>query len=705
MNISPQSLARSRDKRSHRIPARFDDFSSEIPSDLALRKALENSKRQKGAITRQSTSSSEQSESPEIMSMNTRRATGGNLQQSKPATSVQTPTITLSPAQTKRNSSRSQRSQQSGTSTPQPEGEIFINTKSDPSPASQTPDMECTSKLSTGLELGARKAPSILRTPADKGTLQDSKRQLRASDFGDIKSKNTTSKAFTELEARLRDFTDKIKSTDQEKPPLQNASKTISPQSSQETEIYNLQSTSGSEALKMTVKRSSKKDEFITSLPPGPSLKPATVNEKDDLAPPLVIDETPPIPLQLASRENIIMNQDDTPPSKTNMPNLEQALRRPDGNIIRKSPFHPSITISGNAAQKSGLFQPKNEKRLSSEPELLTLCRLSTKGRKKSKGHSLIKQNIAGTPARYESANVTPNHMNMTNRLPGGQQQQQQAKYVANTQNVQSKPYRLMLNEGIYLPTSVAPIQPITVTYPAIANLARRYPFVSKKTEACMDYQDTLRMSSLFSGHDVMVKIAKNLNLKDRIKVRLVSKSWKTVIDASAELWKSLTLTSEDSDKIAYQIIHRIIKRYGTRELILKDYHGDLLILGSPKYLDRITFISTSPKFNKQILQYICTSRYLVCNITWRVKVVIDENGIAWAEFDHKSGDDSILREFQGLCFGSPASETPILPGAYPVNCKSFYIEAYEIEKHLEKTCASQDDISKTELELTIELI
>lgn len=98
---------------------------------------------------------------------------------------------------------------------------------------------------------------------------------------------------------------------------------------------------------------------------------------------------------------------------------------------------------------------------------------------------------------------------------------------------------RIIKNEPIVLPLSVGSIGPITATLQQIARHALGPIFRSRKAVLCLAYQDERKLNYITSNFAALIKITKYLGVKDRLNLRCVNRTWKSVIDCET-VWKRL---------------------------------------------------------------------------------------------------------------------------------------------------------------------
>lgn len=213
---------------------------------------------------------------------------------------------------------------------------------------------------------------------------------------------------------------------------------------------------------------------------------------------------------------------------------------------------------------------------------------------------------------------------------------------------------RLLLNEPILLPRSVATVAPITATLHQIALRAQKPPFISKKAEACLAYQSQHRLNFIASNHIAMIKIAKYLGVTDRLNLRCVNQTWKSVVDNST-VWKSVRITSGDS-KIRWKSLNsQFLRKFETSEIIFDGFELPDKSLQQSIYefgfqqknqlpgLKRIYFKTLNKEQNAvalNVLEGLRRSRLEMnageaptIEFIWDVKVGVDPAGIPTVDF------------------------------------------------------------------------
>lgn len=409
------------------------------------------------------------------------------------------------------------------------------------------------------------------------------------------------------------------------------------------------------------------------------------------------------------------LNEKEEPSEKT-LKSLNNKEEKPTESVIRKSPFHPSITISNSSKVKTvsrdsvakDTAAPKdsaisNDSAAPKEPAVLKYSATpkdsavskdssvskysavlkdsaakplleksenpvdsrsrpsfskTAASRKKSQGFSLmVKQNAINISTNQGTTNIIGNHQNRS--IPT-----QQTKFISNiNQNLQYGPTRLLFNEPIYLPRTVAPIAPITTTLQQIANQARKPPFISKKTEAFIAYQEERKVDYLMSMHTAIVKVLSNLGPRDVANLRLVNKSWKSIADCEA-VWKSVTLKTGDVDDFKV-FSARILMRFRTSEIIFdnfipKDIKNDAALIGqilcdenlAIKHIGLHTQTQMASRFAVCLLEQLVRNESKRASkeirITWRPKVYVDDIGKALIAIGNEN-TDGIFEESDDL--------------------------------------------------------
>jgi len=366
-----------------------------------------------------------------------------------------------------------------------------------------------------------------------------------------------------------------------------------------------------------------------------PELK--TIDDPEDIdleckeTTPAILDFKPELEIKRLVREDEFIKKMDDDKGGDAVENLDLAfasrpmptniIKKVDDNVI-KSPFHPIIKVASGfriVKKKPNSPTPVNG------PNNTTN---SASSRKRSKGFSLMAKPANGL---FQSNN---NNINRPNP--------QQTKYFNNlTQNMQYGT-RLMLNEPVYLPRSVATIAPITTTLQQIANQARQPPFVSKKAEEFIAYQEKRKFNYLASNYTALVKITKYLEVGDLLNLRLVNKSWKSIVDSDT-VWKRITISSSEITNWP-EFAQKILCKYQTTDLVMEDYlFSDYTITGSHVIealsnptikLKRLWIKTSDPWSNKFALELLCglnnaTSKSRRIRIIWKVKIEVNDCGLA----------------------------------------------------------------------------
>lgn len=339
-----------------------------------------------------------------------------------------------------------------------------------------------------------------------------------------------------------------------------------------------------------------------------------------------------------------------------------------DSNVIKKSPFHPSIMISNGIR----LCTPRQliEKKLvhpstlgsdsvTSVPTTNQTNVPKQASRKKSKGYSLMVKAPSNSGSAQGGNNLIRTPTTPTNQAP---QTNQQTKFY-NTNLAQNMQYgtRLMLNEPVYLPRSVATIAPITTTLQQIANQSRRPPFVSKRTEAYLTYQEERKFNYLSSNYSALLKIVEYLSVPELLNFKSVSKTCQSIIDSDV-VWKQVRIDSntriKDWDKFAWTLC-----RHQTKGLFMNNYLPDKMDIKGPLQvylsltsfeqmkLDTICLRSEDADSSRFVLELLCIWNNLAsCNrgikITWKVKIQVEDDGRALVSFKCRTPE-----ELQGNTF------------------------------------------------------
>lgn len=527
MSISPQSLARTRDKRSHKTPARFDDF---IPPEATYRNVAEALKF-KG-------------------SRNAKRhaSLGDSIELRSQSQSVN-----------KRHAGEDQSSSQSSTSAserPPPYKKTILSDKDW--------NLECKETIPTNIELKNDLQP--------EGTT--------SNDTSIDTSASTVISTPDEPPASNSKFSKAATTTNGDK------------HSESLLEILTKNQVSGDEPA---------------------SNKDALENFN--------LEANVPTKIPQAAASNTLAN-------------ANTVHHKPDDSCFKKSsPFHPSITISnGVRLSGSNVAKPLIEKKTSAPSNNKASTNTSKPlSRKKTKGLSLM---IRASPnaSNHDATNPQLVHRQVN--------QSQQMLYSNLNQNMQYGS-RLMLNEPIQIPKSVGTIAPITTTLQQIVNQARKPPFISKKAEAYIAYQDARKFEHLTSTHKALVRITETLSYHDRINLRCVNRTWKSIIDSDA-VWERVTYKlCGDS----FKNFVRRLKKYKTKECVLEYMDvGDSLLRTGYRFkimfaeseaaanLKKLTIKSAGSLENRYVMEMLCYFNNKKTNnmlIVWKVKVAVDECGHA----------------------------------------------------------------------------
>jgi len=347
-------------------------------------------------------------------------------------------------------------------------------------------------------------------------------------------------------------------------------------------------------------------------------------------------------------RKQKVQSQKDT--SSTPKQTITSNVSTPQSPLIEQKSNSASTLVQGNT--------PKGQ---------------LTTSKKKSKGFSLMAKPTKPQPLQKAPIQPQPSLSNSNTIKPQPTHQfvYQQSKQFGAITTQPSTHYgtRLLLNEPLYLPRSVGPIAPITTTLQQIIAQARKPPFLTKKYIACTEFQTNLKFNQICSMFGIMVKVAENLGIRDRMSLRCVNKAWRSVID-SDQVWSRIKLTKDDSDLIIEKYIDRL-ESY-TREIYFEDFgpvsrpaiedpHGcagrnfmDLvdtltILFGHCKFLEQVTIRSSCPPkntFARSIINSLVLSKSIdgrdrPLHIIWNVKVGIDPYGVASAQFSDDAKSDA----------------------------------------------------------------
>lgn len=332
----------------------------------------------------------------------------------------------------------------------------------------------------------------------------------------------------------------------------------------------------------------------------------------------------------------------------------DESVKKPDESVTKKcSPFHPSITISNGVNFKGPkASEPLIEKKPSTPANTNTptnVSKSSSSARKKRKGLSLMIRTSPNGP--YHDVN---NPQIVQRQIP----QSQQMRYSNLNQNMQYGS-RLMLNEPIHLPKSVCTIAPITATLQQIANQARKPPFISKKAEAYIAYQEARKFDHMLSIHKALTRITETLDYHDLLNLKKVNKTWKSVINSDT-VWKKVSLKRNLEKDTEYRLLVNNLASYKTRELTLESINPNLdecstfvtALCAAELALKKISIKSVNKFENRFAMELLCASNKYYCRkmtITWRVKVVVDDRGLALVPIQCRKQDflnDPLAKKF-----------------------------------------------------------
>lgn len=313
----------------------------------------------------------------------------------------------------------------------------------------------------------------------------------------------------------------------------------------------------------------------------------------------------------------------------------DESVIKPDESVTKKcSPFHPSITISNGVNFKGPkASEPLIEKKPSAPANTNTPTNVSLKSssssRKKTKGLSLMIRTSPNGP--YHDVN---NPQLVQRQVP----QSQQMRYSNLNQNMQYGS-RLMLNEPIHLPKSVSTIAPITATLQQIANQARKPPFITKKAEAYIAYQEARKFDYMLSIQKALTRITETLDYQDLLNLRKVNKTWRSVINSDT-VWKKVSLKRNLEKDTDYRLLVNNLTSYKTKELTLESINPYLdecstfinVLCTAELALKKISIKSVDKFENRFAMELLCALNKDYCRkmtIIWKVKVVVDDLGLA----------------------------------------------------------------------------
>lgn len=567
MSISPQSLARTRDKRSLRAPARYDDFSS---SDYAYRSVnFAEALKMKGKGPHHKSKVGSSNTSPDSAAQSSTSATKRSSSHSS-----------HEPHSKRSNSTKSRNS------TPAPPIEHVISTDHNPKSATK----------------GITKNQSI----TDEETIQKKDDPEAMAEFIDLECRETG-----------MDFND----IDNKRTP----------------------------DLEDNLEINEDKSEFE-------HIKPNT--------------ETNEI-----SKKQINITNRDTLENIDLRPSPVTKTSKKGSTTIKISSVHPSITISNGPIRLGALSKPLGEKKSSSSKHIATT--ISMKGSTTSSNQTRI--NLSPASPNTNAANQSPNlsknsakkkskgfslmvksssNIPLQNNTINQPNLQQQSKL----NNLTPMQYgtRFLFNEPLYLPRSVGTIAPITTTLAKIANQARKRPFISERTERWFSYLEDRKIAAAIEFPSTMMRILGYLDAQDILQLRLACKSWKTIVDSDAA-WKSIRILGDSVSN--WQTFGDIMFKYGTKDLSI---NGDIPkapclevseILSKKTLLNHLTITTVNPQQNSYFLETIFNlndSAFFSFRperrLIWRVKVLIDEQGIAFIPLRRKNLPLSEDSRYTCLC-------------------------------------------------------
>lgn len=272
-----------------------------------------------------------------------------------------------------------------------------------------------------------------------------------------------------------------------------------------------------------------------------------------------------------------------------------------------------------------------------------------------SKPSTSCHNNSASTP-------VNNNYSKASSLNVSNQPSVQQVKYYNNvpTQHMHYGT-RLILNEPVLLPKSVATIAPITTTLQQIAAQARRPPFVSKKAQEYLAYQDARKFDDFFKTYQILLKMTKLLNTEDLLNLRLVNGTWKSIVDTNP-VWKSITLTKNCQVKDWSQFFKYVISRFGTEDITFDDYVPNLNnIVDMYKQfgdkVQRLNFKTKSARNNRLAMELLCnlnelssSIQFKQSHIVWQVQVTVDDIGSCLVPVDQS--DENRPSKVSGIACG-----------------------------------------------------
>lgn len=298
---------------------------------------------------------------------------------------------------------------------------------------------------------------------------------------------------------------------------------------------------------------------------------------------------------------------------------------------------------------------------------------IKSPARKKSKGSSIMVKKQASSSLLQNSTNTTNStNMGTNNRINNinicssnngvinnHRQIQPQQQPIARCLNNLAHSFtqygtRYLYNEPVLLPRSVGNIAPITTTNQQIAEMAKKPPFISKKAEACLAYQEERKFDQITSNFIALVRITNYLEVRDLMNLRLVNKAWKSIIDSDA-VWKRVVIN--DTSIKNWSNFRSFLTANRPTELVLnlsslreKDQDEVYQMMRIPS-IKKITITSKDRESNKQTLELLCLMNVgsnirsgclpNPIHIHWKVKVAVDDAGL-------------VLVDIQSWSFKSP---------------------------------------------------
>lgn len=315
------------------------------------------------------------------------------------------------------------------------------------------------------------------------------------------------------------------------------------------------------------------------------------------------------------------------PAKSVTIPSIEPQIKSVTISLIE--PQAKSITISSTELQTKSVSIPSTEPQAksaakpSNEPQTKSAAKPPPK--KKSKGISLMLKSGVKSNSVNNASNRTRPLYYQDNRM----QSMPNLQYVA----------RLLVNERVYLPTSVPNIAPMTLNTPSFAIKARKFPFVSRMHEACLAFQAQHNIKAMKSFYSALIKICHSMELRDLLNLSLANKTWRSVVLSECAWYKILVSQTRIKDWQA--IMDHILKKFKTRELTLENQLPNIeafsmanQISSGQSSLTRLCIKTLNAEQNQYFLEMLSflfgQNQSKPLEIVWKIRIVIDEFGIAY---------------------------------------------------------------------------